>query len=55
VVAVGREDDSPVDEPLRMAVLADRLAYREVWAGEGPTWDSFVLAAAVGGVTDGPR
>jgi probable F420-dependent oxidoreductase len=52
VVAVGREDDSPVDEPLRVAVVADRLGYREVWAGEGPTWDSFVLAAAIGGVTE---
>ncbi|MFI7404646.1 LLM class F420-dependent oxidoreductase [Streptomyces sp. NPDC049541] len=52
VVAVGREDESPVDEPLRVAALADRLGYREVWAGEGPTWDSFVLAAAIGRVTE---
>ncbi|KOU65614.1 oxidoreductase [Streptomyces sp. MMG1533] len=52
VVAVGREDDSPVDEPLRVAVLADRLGYREVWAGEGPTWDSFVLATAIGRATE---
>lgn len=52
VVAVGREDDSPVGEPLRVAVLADRLGYREVWAGEGPTWDSFVLAAAIGTATE---
>ncbi|MBC9728727.1 LLM class F420-dependent oxidoreductase [Streptomyces sp. TRM68367] len=51
VVAVAREDDSPVDEPLRMGVLADRLGYREVWAGEGPTWDSFVLATAIGRAT----
>ncbi|BCL19528.1 hypothetical protein GCM10017668_13710 [Streptomyces tuirus] len=34
VVAVGREDDGPVEEPLRVARLADRLGYREVWAGE---------------------
>ncbi|MER5213350.1 LLM class F420-dependent oxidoreductase [Streptomyces sp. NPDC002838] len=52
VVAVGREDDSAVDEPLRVAELADRLGYREVWAGEGPTWDSFVLAAAIGRATE---
>ncbi|MGI5374341.1 LLM class F420-dependent oxidoreductase [Streptomyces sp. CA-251387] len=52
VVAVAREDDSPVDEPLRVAVAADRLGYREVWAGEGPTWDSFVLAAAIGRATE---
>ncbi|WP_406446565.1 LLM class F420-dependent oxidoreductase [Streptomyces sp. NBC_01613] len=52
VVAVAREDDTPVEEPLRVAALADRLGYREVWAGEGPTWDSFVLAAALGNVTE---
>lgn len=52
VVAVAREDESPVEEPLRVAALADRLGYREVWAGEGPTWDAFVLAAALGRVTE---
>ncbi|WP_030955481.1 LLM class flavin-dependent oxidoreductase, partial [Streptomyces sp. NRRL S-481] len=52
VVAAGREDDSPIEEPLRVAVLADRLGYREVWAGEGATWDSFVLAAAIGAATE---
>ncbi|ANS64263.1 hypothetical protein SLINC_2039 [Streptomyces lincolnensis] len=51
VVAVGREDDSPIDEPLRVGVLADRLGYPEVWVGEGPTWDSFVLATAIGQAT----
>ncbi|WP_037670295.1 LLM class F420-dependent oxidoreductase [Streptomyces griseus] len=48
VVAAAREDDSPVEEPLRVAQLADRLGYREIWAGEGATWDSFVLATAIG-------
>jgi probable F420-dependent oxidoreductase len=52
VVAAAREDDSPVDEPLRVGMLADRLGYREAWAGEGPTWDSFVLAAAIGCATE---
>ncbi|WP_210586341.1 LLM class F420-dependent oxidoreductase [Streptomyces sp. GESEQ-35] len=52
VVAVAREDDSPVEEPLRVAALADRLGYREVWAGEGPTWDAFVLATAIGRATE---
>ncbi|MFJ4789340.1 LLM class F420-dependent oxidoreductase [Streptomyces sp. NPDC088794] len=52
VVAVAREDDSAVDEPVRVARLADRLGYGEVWAGEGPTWDAFVLAAAVGAATE---
>ncbi|WP_055610352.1 LLM class F420-dependent oxidoreductase [Streptomyces phaeochromogenes] len=52
VVAAAREDDSPVDEPLRVAAVADRLGYREVWAGEGPTWDAFVLATAIGLATE---
>ncbi|MPY61931.1 LLM class F420-dependent oxidoreductase [Streptomyces spongiae] len=52
VVAAAREDDSPVDEPLRVAVVADRLGYGEVWVGEGATWDSFVLATAIGGATE---
>ncbi|TCR18317.1 LLM class F420-dependent oxidoreductase [Streptomyces sp. BK205] len=52
VVAVAREDDTPVEEPMRVAVTADRLGYREVWAGEGPTWDSFVLATAIGRATE---
>ncbi|MCM2517132.1 LLM class F420-dependent oxidoreductase [Streptomyces griseoincarnatus] len=51
VVAAAREDDSPVEEPLRVAVTADRLGYGEVWLGEGPTWDAFVLAAAAGRAT----
>lgn len=51
MVAAAREDDRPVDEPLRVAALADRLGYGEVWLGEGPTWDAFVLATAVGRAT----
>src|SRR3954454_13003380 len=47
-VAAGRGEDRPVDEAVQSAVLADRLGYREVWLGEGTTWDSFVLATAVG-------
>lgn len=31
-----------------MANVADDLGYPELWAGEGPTWDAFVLAAAIG-------
>ncbi|KOT46457.1 oxidoreductase [Streptomyces caelestis] len=53
VVAAAREDDSPVEEPLRVAAVADRLGYGEVWLGEGPTWDAFVLATAVGRATGG--
>ncbi|OLF07987.1 LLM class F420-dependent oxidoreductase [Actinophytocola xinjiangensis] len=48
VVAASREDGQPPEEALRCAALADRLGYREVWLGEGPTWDAFVLATAVG-------
>lgn len=43
-----RQDDSPVDKPLRVAQPADRLGYREVRVGEGSTWDAFVLATAIG-------
>lgn len=50
-VAAAREDDSPLEEPLRVATAADRLGYPEVWLGEGPTWDAFVLATAVGRAT----
>ncbi|MGW3652850.1 LLM class flavin-dependent oxidoreductase [Streptomyces sp. NPDC000878] len=48
VVAAARADGGPVDEPVQVGVVADRLGYREVWAGEGPTWDAFVLATAIG-------
>jgi probable F420-dependent oxidoreductase len=51
VVAAAREDERPPDEAVRSAVLADQLGYREVWLGEGPTWDAFVLATAVGVAT----
>jgi probable F420-dependent oxidoreductase len=47
VVAAAREG-SPFSEPLNIAVVADRLGFGEVWAGEGPTWDCFALATAIG-------
>lgn len=43
-----REDGSSTEEILGLASMADSLGYRELWIGEGPTWDAFVLAAAVG-------
>ena len=52
VVAASREDDSAPTEALAVARLADRLGYGEVWLGEGATWDSFVLATAVGLTTE---
>lgn len=52
MVAAAREDGRPVEEAVRSAVLADRLGYGEVWLGEGPTWDAFVLATAVGSATE---
>ncbi|MFV0136823.1 LLM class F420-dependent oxidoreductase [Streptomyces sp. HMX87] len=52
VVAAAREDDRSVDEPLQVAAVADRLGYGEVWVGEGPTWDAFVLATAIGRATE---
>ncbi|RKN37031.1 LLM class F420-dependent oxidoreductase [Streptomyces hoynatensis] len=48
VVAMAREDERPPDEPLRVAAVADRLGYPEAWVGEGPTWDAFALATAIG-------
>ncbi|BDE38532.1 hypothetical protein SLITK23_17770 [Streptomyces lividans] len=50
-VAAAREDAGPLDGPLRVARRADRPGHREVWLGEGPTWDAFVLAAAAGAGT----
>ena len=47
MVAAAREG-SPFSEPLDIAVVADRLGFGEVWAGEGPTWDCFALATAIG-------
>lgn len=52
VVAAAREDERPPKEALTIASHADRLGYGEVWLGEGPTWDSFALATAVGLITD---
>ncbi|MGP4004480.1 LLM class F420-dependent oxidoreductase [Streptomyces sp. 8N706] len=48
VVVAAREDDRPPDEAVRVAVLADRLGYGELWIGEGPTWDAFALTTAIG-------
>jgi probable F420-dependent oxidoreductase len=48
VVAAAREDQTSPLEALEIARTADRLGYREVWVGEGPTWDAFALATAIG-------
>jgi probable F420-dependent oxidoreductase len=48
VVAASREDDRPPGEAVRVAVEAERLGCGEVWVGEGPTWDAFVLVTAIG-------
>lgn len=52
VVVAAREDDRPPLEVVDVSTVADRLGYRELWIGEGPTWDSFALATAIGHVTD---
>ena len=36
---------------LGLAAVADGLGFGELWVGEGPTWDAFVLAAAIGSAT----
>jgi probable F420-dependent oxidoreductase len=51
VVVAAREDDRPPLEVIDVATAADRLGYRELWIGEGPTWDSFALATAIGHAT----
>jgi probable F420-dependent oxidoreductase len=51
-VAVGTRPEVPPEEELRMAVLADRLGYSELWVGEGWAWDAFVLATALGIATE---
>jgi probable F420-dependent oxidoreductase len=48
VVVRAREDEAGPDSILGVASVADELGYGELWIGEGPTWDAFVLAAAVG-------
>ncbi|WP_030453164.1 LLM class F420-dependent oxidoreductase [Herbidospora cretacea] len=45
---VGMWLDSPAEEALSTALLADRAGYEELWIGEVCTWDAFALAAAVG-------
>jgi probable F420-dependent oxidoreductase len=51
-VAVGTRPAVAAEEELRMAVLADRLGYAELWVGEGWAWDAFVLATALGVATE---
>jgi alkanesulfonate monooxygenase SsuD/methylene tetrahydromethanopterin reductase-like flavin-dependent oxidoreductase (luciferase family) len=53
-VAVATRPDVPLEEELRMAALADRLGYGELWVGEGWVWDSFALATAIGMSTGDP-
>lgn len=48
VVVRAREDGSDPEDVLRVASLADHLGFEELWVGEGPTWDAFTLATAVG-------
>lgn len=48
VVVRGREDGSPPEAMIALAAMADELGYEELWIGEGPTWDAFVLATGVG-------
>lgn len=52
VVIAAREDEAGPEAALNIAAVADELGYHELWVGEGPTWDAFVLATAVGLATD---
>src|ERR687896_2016141 len=51
-VAVATRPEVPLEEELRMAALADRLGFGELWVGEGWVWDSFALATAAGVATE---
>jgi probable F420-dependent oxidoreductase len=51
-VAVATRPDVRLEEELRMAALADRLGFGELWVGEGWVWDSFALATAIGVATE---
>ena len=48
VVVRAREEGARPEETISVARIADDLGYRELWIGEGPGWDAFVLATAVG-------
>ena len=48
VVVRAREEGARPDDTISVARIADDLGYRELWVGEGPAWDAFVLATAVG-------
>ena len=48
VVVRARERGASADEALAIARAADELGFGELWVGEGPAWDAFVLATAVG-------
>ncbi|HEX6300024.1 MAG TPA: LLM class F420-dependent oxidoreductase [Acidimicrobiia bacterium] len=51
MVVRGPDDGSDSDEIVGLASVADELGYRELWIGEGPIWDAFALATAVGSAT----
>jgi probable F420-dependent oxidoreductase len=51
-VVIAARPNVPPEEELRVATLADRLDYHELWVGEGFVWDAFALATAAGLATD---
>lgn len=51
-VVVAARPDVPPEQELRIAMVADRLGYPELWVGEGFVWDAFALATAAGLRTD---
>ncbi|NUU21714.1 MAG: LLM class flavin-dependent oxidoreductase, partial [Streptomycetaceae bacterium] len=50
-VVVASRPNVPPEEDLRVAEVADRLGYPELWVGDGFVWDAFALAAAIGTAT----
>lgn len=51
-VVVASRPNVPPQEDLEVAMVADRLGFRELWIGEGWVWDAFVLATAIATRTD---
>lgn len=48
VVVKAREDGGDAADALLLARVADGMGFGELWVGEGPTWDAFALATAIG-------
>lgn len=51
-VVVASRPQTPPEDDLAVAAVADRLGFGELWVGEGWVWDAFVLATAIAARTE---